>query len=172
VDHRVDLPRLRQRVGEDDAGRIGREHRAGAGDRGRLGRGLDPPGDGVARVGEVEPREAVGPVTEHRHGQRLQPLQRRRHVEDRLDAAHTTTTGVVARTPRSAEMSKVSAAPRCTAAESTGREDPDPRPMASAAVEATVVAPVSPSATATPRSRFAQLGDVVGPAQPVELLLA
>ena len=59
---------------------LGAHHR-----RDLLGR-VDPPRHREAGVGEVEAGEAVGAVAEHGHVERLEPLQRGLHVEDRLDA--------------------------------------------------------------------------------------
>ena len=75
-----------QRVGEHDAGGVGRQPVTGDDDRRCLRGRLDPPRHLVPGVGEVEAGEGVRPVAEHRHRQRLEVLQRARHVEDRLHA--------------------------------------------------------------------------------------
>src|SRR6478735_641641 len=74
-----------------------------------------------------------------------------------LTPAQTTSTGVPASTPRSAEMSKLSAAPRCTPPRPPVANTAMPARWASADVDATVVAPLPPSATATPTSRIDSL---------------
>ena len=55
-------------------------------DPGRLGRRLHAPRHRVPRVRQVEARERVGPVADHRHRQGLERLERPGHVEDRLHA--------------------------------------------------------------------------------------
>ena len=132
VEDRVDLSRLGQGVRQDDARRVRAEERAGVRDGRCLRRGLHPPRDGRAGVGEVEPRELVGAVPQHRDGQRLQPLQGGGDVEDRLHAGADHEHRRVASTPRSAEMSNVSAAPRCTPPSPPVAKTPDARAVASA----------------------------------------
>ena len=58
--------------------------------------------------------QLVGAVAQHRDRQRLQPLEGRRGVQDRLHPAHTTVTGAAASAARSADSSQESRAPRCT----------------------------------------------------------
>ena len=95
---------------------------------GHLGGGVDPPVERMAGVRPVEAGEPVGAVAQHAHVERLQPLERRAHVEDRLDArAHDEH-----RRPRQrGEVGRL--VPRVAraavhAAEAAGREDRDPGP--------------------------------------------
>ena len=84
-------------------------------------------------------------------------VSRRSRVDptSRIDftPAQTTVIGVDARVTRSADSSKVSAAPRCTPPSPPVANTRMPARAASSEVDATVVAPVRPSATAAGRSR-------------------
>ena len=71
--------------------------------------------------------------------------------------AHTTSTGTRPSTARSADTSWVCAAPRCTPPNPPVAKTRMPARHAKALVDATVVAPVRPSAAATPRSRSESL---------------
>ena len=129
VEHRVDLSRLGQRVGQDDAGRVRAEERAGVGDGRGLRRGLHPPRDGRAGVGEVEPGEPVGAVPQHRDRQRLQPLQGGGHVEDRLHAGADHEHRRRGEHPEVGRDVERLRRPSVHPAETAGREDPDPGPV-------------------------------------------
>ena len=75
----------RERVGHHD--RLPEPQLAtGALDGGDLGRVVHAPRHRVPRVGQVEAGHPVGPEAQDRHRQRLEPLQRGAHVQDRLHA--------------------------------------------------------------------------------------
>jgi hypothetical protein len=82
-----------------------------------------------------------------------------------LTPAQTTATGVRASSSRSAEMSKLSPAPRCTPPMPPVANTRMPASAAMIIVAATVVAPVWPAATASGRSRRLSLG-TADPARP------
>ena len=89
VERRVELLVLGQRVRHDDGPPVGAHLAPRGHHRGDLLRGVHPPRHRVAGVREVEAREAVRAVAEDRHVERLEALERRAHVEDRLDARRT-----------------------------------------------------------------------------------
>ncbi len=82
-----------------------------------------------------------------------------------LTPAHTTATGVRASSCKSAEMSKLSAAPRCTPPMPPVANTRMPASAAMTMVAATVVAPLCPAATTRPMSRRLTLA-TRGPARP------
>jgi hypothetical protein len=87
--------------------------------------------------------------------------------------AQTTATGVRASSSRSAEMSKLSPAPRCTPPMPPVANTRMPASAAMIIVAATVVAPVWPAATASGRSRRLSLGTAgAGAAQGFDLRAA
>jgi len=74
-----------QGIRHHDRALLGADRRARVQHGGDLLGAVHPPGNRKARVVQVEAREAVRAVAEHGHAERLEPLQRRRDVEDRLD---------------------------------------------------------------------------------------
>ena len=126
---------------------------------------------GRAGVGDVEAGEGRRPVADDGDRERLQPLQGRRHVEDRLHpGADHHDRGAGQRGPgRPTRRRCPPPAGARRPARRWRRRRCRPR-AASSAVLATVVAPLSPSAAATGRSRTPSLARSAVGADPVDLL--
>ncbi|CAG7653153.1 hypothetical protein SBRY_60062 [Actinacidiphila bryophytorum] len=124
----VQLVLGRHRIGDDQGRVVAAERVLAAHHRGHLPRVPHRPVNRLARVRQIEPGESVGPEAQDADAQRLQPLQRRRHVQDRLHArAHHGDPGAGQQREVGGLVLHVRPA-AVHPAQAPGAEHPDPRP--------------------------------------------
>ena len=119
---------LVERVRDDDGAR-GADLQPRAQHVGGLLRRVHPPWHRQPGRGQVERREGVGPVAEHGDVQRLQALERRGDVEDRLHARADDADPDAGERPEVRGLVEGLRRAAMDAAEPAGREDADARPL-------------------------------------------